>query len=158
MSFDSTPILRRAVAQDAATIRHLVRAAYAKWVPLIGREPLPMTVDYDHAVRAHDIDLLSISGVVSGLIETMLRPDHLWPDYLWIENVAVRPDCQGRGLGRILLAHAEHKAAAAGQSEIRLLTNAAFGGNVALYERFGYRVDRREAFRDGITVYMRKLL
>jgi len=28
-------------AQDAAAIRGLVRAAYAKWVPVIGRERCP---------------------------------------------------------------------------------------------------------------------
>ena len=31
--------LRQAVAADAPAIRDLTRAAYAKWVPLIGREP-----------------------------------------------------------------------------------------------------------------------
>lgn len=41
--------LRRATAADAANVRALARAAYAKWVPLIGREPIPMTADYDRA-------------------------------------------------------------------------------------------------------------
>ena len=31
--------LRQATAADAAAIRGLTRAAYAKWVALIGREP-----------------------------------------------------------------------------------------------------------------------
>jgi len=31
--------LRRAIPADAAAIRELTRAAYAKWVPVIGREP-----------------------------------------------------------------------------------------------------------------------
>jgi hypothetical protein len=34
--------LRRAIAADAAAIRELTRQAYAKWVPIIGREPLPI--------------------------------------------------------------------------------------------------------------------
>ena len=33
--------IRPAVLKDAAGIRALTRAAYAKWVALIGREPLP---------------------------------------------------------------------------------------------------------------------
>ena len=42
---DETPALRRAVADDAAAVRVLTREAYAKWVPVIGREPLPMRAD-----------------------------------------------------------------------------------------------------------------
>ena len=101
--------------EDAARIRDLTRAAYAKWVALIGREPLPMQADYDRAVREHAIDLLTVDGALAGLIETIVRPDHLW-----IENVAVAPDRQGRGYGRLLLAHAETRAAEAGRGEVRL--------------------------------------
>jgi hypothetical protein len=50
--------LRRAVSTDAPALRDLSRTAYAKWVPLIGREPKPMTADYDRAVTEHIIDLV----------------------------------------------------------------------------------------------------
>jgi GNAT superfamily N-acetyltransferase len=112
-----------------------------------------MKADYERAVLAHQIDILSIDGRMVGLIETMLRSDHLW-----IENIAVRPDSQGKGLGRQLMLHAERKAVAAGHAEIRLLTSAAFEANVALYTRLGYLVDRREPFMGGTTVYMSKQL
>jgi hypothetical protein len=36
-------ILRRAALSDVYAVRELSKAAYAKWVPLIGREPMPMT-------------------------------------------------------------------------------------------------------------------
>ena len=45
--------ITRARPEDAPAIRDLTRAAYAKWVPVIGREPKPMGADYDLAVRAH---------------------------------------------------------------------------------------------------------
>ncbi|WP_246205657.1 GNAT family N-acetyltransferase [Microvirga arsenatis] len=134
-------------------IRDVVRAAYARWVPVIGREPRPMAVDYDQAVREHWIDVISIGPRIVGLIQMMLREDHLW-----IENVAVRPEDQGRGLGRQLLAHAERRAIEAGCTETRLLTNAAFEANVALYERTGYVIVKREPFMGGTTVYMSKSL
>ncbi len=88
-----------------------------------------------------------------GLIETMLRDDHLW-----IENLAVRPQDQGNGFGRRLLAHAERKAIEAGRAEMRLLTNAEFKTNVALYEKSGYRVVRREPFMGGTAIHMSKPL
>jgi ribosomal protein S18 acetylase RimI-like enzyme len=141
--------IRPAILADAARIRDLTRAAYAKWVALIGREPLPMQAAYERAVVEHTIDLLIVDGALAGLVETILRPDHLW-----IENVAVAPEQQGRGFGRLLLAHAERRAIQAGRPEIRLLTNQAFAANLELYARRGYIVNRTEPFRGGTTVHM----
>jgi GNAT superfamily N-acetyltransferase len=143
--------IRPAVLEDAAAIRDLTRAAYAKWVALIGREPLPMQADYRRAVAEHAIDLLIDGGALVGLIETILRPDHLW-----IENVAVAPERQGRGYGRLLLAHAEKRAAEAERFEIRLLTNQAFAANLALYAKLAYTIERTEPFRGGTTVHLSK--
>ena len=137
--------------EDAARIRDLTRAAYAKWIAAIGREPLPMQADYQRAVVEHTIDLLTVSGALAGLIETILRPDHLW-----IENVAVAPEWQGRGYGRLLLNHAERRAIQAGRPEIRLLTNQAFAANLELYAKLGYVIDRTEPFRGGTVVHMSK--
>lgn len=110
--------LRRAVAADAAAVRALVRDAYAKWVPVIGREPKPMTANYDTAVRLNRVDLAHVEGDLAGLIETIDRSDHLL-----IENVAVAPQRHGQGFGRALMAHAETVARAAGYREVRLYTN-----------------------------------
>lgn len=150
---DGEPLqgLRRAVPADAPAIRALTRLAYAKWVPVAGREPLPMRADYDAAVRDHRIDLLYRDGALAALIETVAEADHLL-----IENVAVSPDFQGRGLGRILMAHAERLAVAAGYVEVRLYTNKLFSANVALYQRLGYRIDREEALNGGTAVHMSK--
>jgi ribosomal protein S18 acetylase RimI-like enzyme len=145
--------LRRGVAADAAAIRELTRQAYAKWTPIIGREPLPMTADYAQAVLRHRFDLLFAGGTLAALIETVARADHLL-----IENVAVAPPFQRRGFGRRLLTHAEQVAAASGLREIRLYTNPRFAGNVALYAKLGYRVDREEEFRGGVVVHMSKPL
>jgi hypothetical protein len=60
--------LRRATAADVPSIRALARSAYAKWVPLIGREPLPMTADYDRAVADHIIDVWDEGGQLLALI------------------------------------------------------------------------------------------
>lgn len=149
----SEPSLRPATHDDVAAIRALVRTAYAKWVPLIGREPMPMTVDYSHAIAEHDFDLLVDGETIVGVLETEHQPDHLW-----IENVCVHPDRQHQGLGRRLLKWAERRAEVAGTSEIRLVTNEAFAANIALYKRVGYKVDRTEPFKGGTAVYMSKSL
>lgn len=143
--------LRRAVASDAPAICALTREAYAKWVPLIGREPKPMTADYAEAVRRHRIDLLYLDGVLAALIETIAEADHLL-----IENVAVSPAFQGRGLGRKLMARAEQIAASSGFGEIRLYTNKLFTQNIELYRKLGYRIDREEMLTIGVAVHMSK--
>ena len=142
---------RRAVEGDAPAILDLTRTAYAKWVPVIGREPLPMTADYREAVRRHQIDLVVVGDLPVALIE--MRPE---ADHLLVVNVAVSPCLQKRGLGRRLLAHAESVAASLGLRAVRLYTNARFAENLLLYEKVGYRVDRTEEFRGGLTVHMSK--
>ena len=138
-------------AGDAALIRDFVRAAYAKWVPVMGREPLPMTADYDAALITHDFRLGFVAGELACLIETMAHPDHLW-----IENIAVRPDLQGRGLGRQMLDLTMAEARARGVPQVRLLTNAALTSNVRLYQTYGFGIDLTEPFRGGFTVRMSK--
>jgi GNAT superfamily N-acetyltransferase len=146
--------LRRATTADVATIRDLTRAAYAKWVPLLGRESRPMTADYEAAVRNHLIDLLRMDGEAAALIEMAPSVDHLL-----IVNIAVAPEHQGRGFGRVLMAHAEDVARSLNLSEMRLYTNALFARNIRLYSRLGYRVDRKEEHAQfGVTVYMSKRL
>ena len=143
--------IRRAGLDDVAAVRDLTRAAYAKWVPVIGREPKPMAADYERAVRAHLIELMYVGGELVALIEMIPEADHLL-----IENIAVAPAAQGRGYGPALVAHAEILAGELGFSEVRLYTNPRFAGNVALYARLGYRVDREEVFLAGTVVHMSK--
>ena len=135
-------------------MRELSRLAYAKWVPLIGREPFPMTADYEKAVIAHMIDLHEEDGALVALIETLAMEDHLL-----IENIAVDPGHQGKGLGDALLIHAESLAGKLSFAETRLYTNEAFVSNIAFYERRGYSIFSREPVpAGGHLVRMRKSL
>ncbi len=146
--------LRRAGPGDAARVRDLTRSAYAKWVPLIGREPFPMTADYDRAVREHLIDLHEENGELRALVEMIRHADHFL-----VENLAVRPDCHGSGLGGALLRHAESVARAFEYAKIHLDTNAAFASNIALYGRRGFTECARESIGvGGELVRMKKAL
>ena len=144
--------VRRAGTTDVLAIRELSRAAYAKWVPLIGREPWPMTADYGRAVAEHVIDLLEVNGELVALIELIPQSDHLL-----IENVAVQPDQQGKGLGERMLSHAEDFARSMHYNEVRLYTNAAFAANIAFYSRRGYEEYERGTMVPGtVAVFMKK--
>jgi len=148
---DQAVTLRIATPADAEAIGALTREAYAKWVPLIGREPLPMTVDYAQAVEIHRFDLLYVGETLAALIETV--PDG---DWLLIENVAVHPVFQGRGHGVRLMKLAEDLAATAGLDGTRLYTNQRFTENISLYVSLGYRLDSEEVSPVGVRVNMSK--
>jgi ribosomal protein S18 acetylase RimI-like enzyme len=142
--------LRRSVPEDAAAVRALVRAAYAKWVPVVGREPKPMTADYEAAIRDHQVDLLCQDGQIIALIE--LVPE---PGCLLIENVAVSPGHAGNGHGRFLMGHALDVARSLGRGRVRLYTNKLMAENIALYRRLGYAIDSERTTPDGRqTVHM----
>ncbi|WP_040511481.1 GNAT family N-acetyltransferase [Gordonia soli] len=126
--------IRPAGVGDVEDIERIVTAAYEGYVDRIGRAPAPMTVDYAALVATtDDVAVAVVADTVVGVLVTEARGDHLW-----IDNVAVAPGSQGRGIGRELLSRADTRARALGFAETRLHTNAAMTENVSLYPRLGY--------------------
>ncbi len=149
----TSPELRRATDADARAIHDLVHAAYASYIPRLGRKPAPMLTDQATATRTHEVWVLVDGQRIVGVIELIPRDDHLW-----IDNVAIDPERQGRGLGRRLLRHAEDRAQALEVAEIRLVTNERFLTNIAMYERIGYIETQREPAGGTNVVHFRKPL
>ncbi len=150
--------LRRGAPADADAIRALVEAAYTKWIPVIGRLPIPMRADYAQALRDHRFDLLVAGPDLAGLIETRTEADHLL-----VVNVAVHPAFQGRGFGSRLMGRADAVAGEAGLTRLRLYTNKKYTANLRRYGALGYRVEREELYDgpgrtrdDDVTVHMVK--
>jgi N-acetylglutamate synthase-like GNAT family acetyltransferase len=147
------PRLGRADDGDAGPIRDLVTAAYEHYIPLIGRKPMTMLTDYAVAVREHDVWVLEAAGTIVGVLELVPRNDHLW-----LENVAISPNWQGRGFGRRLLEHAESEARRARLPEVRLLTNERWVDDIAWYTSVGYRKTHRQPHLGTDLVYFTKPL
>ena len=145
--------LRTALPHEGAALRELARAAYARWVPVLGREPRPMMADYEAAVATFRFDVIEMDGRLVASLQSEPRDGHYW-----VESVAVAPELQGQGIGQRLLAHAEVLAREAGLSEIRLLTNGKMTDNRRLYAKVGYVEDLEEPFGDGTVVYLSKRL
>jgi ribosomal protein S18 acetylase RimI-like enzyme len=136
---EQTPQIRPAAAADVSAVRELVRDAYAVYVARIGREPAPMRSDYDALVREGSVTVALDEGSIVGVL--VLRPVR---DSLLLENVAVAPREQRRGIGRALIGFAEERARELGFTKISLYTNARMTENVALYRKLGYvEVGRR---------------
>jgi ribosomal protein S18 acetylase RimI-like enzyme len=145
--------IRPAEPGDAAVVRDLVRMAYSKYVERIGKEPAPMLEDYDALIRAGEVWVLAEGGEVLGVL--VMRPAE---DHLFVDNVAVGPGHQGRGLGRELLAFAEERAEREGLPEVRLYTNEKMHENLAVYAKLGFEESGRGLDGGYRRVFMRKRL
>lgn len=143
--------IRLAGPGDVDALRAIAAAAYRKYIPRIGRAPAPVTADYAAAVRSGQAWAAIENGEVVGFVVLIGRPG-----FLLLDNVAVLPAAQNRGVGTRLLGRAEEHARSLGVDEIRLYTNEAMTENLAYYARHGY-VETHRADQDGFRrVFFRK--
>jgi GNAT superfamily N-acetyltransferase len=146
-------MVRRAGPGDVDELRAIAAAAYQKYVGRIGRAPAPVTANYAQAVRDGQAWAAVEDGQIVGFAIVIAQPG-----YLLLDNVAVLPAAQGRGIGVRLLVLAEEQARGLGLGEIRLYTNEAMTENLAYYPRHGYAETHR-AEQDGFNrVFFRKLI
>jgi ribosomal protein S18 acetylase RimI-like enzyme len=151
VSAPAPPHIRAARADEAGRIGEIARAAYTKYVPRIGREPAPMVADFAAEIAAGRVVVIAVGDAIAGYMIA-------WPqaDGYFIDNIAIDPAGQGRGLGRQLMDHAEREARRHGLAAIRLYTNAAMTENLSLYRQLGF-VETHRAIEQGFNrVFMRR--
>jgi ribosomal protein S18 acetylase RimI-like enzyme len=144
---------RAATGDDVAALTGLVDAAYGHYVARIGGLPGPMTADYRQVISDCAVTVAEQHGSVVGLIVLAVTSDGFL-----VENVAVHPSHQGKGLGRALLDFAESEARRAGFDSIYLYTHEKMTENLTLYKRFGYVEFDRRAESGFSRVFLRKQL
>jgi len=144
---------RRARPEDAQALRELVRAAYAVYVPRLGREPAPMLDDYAARIGAGQAWILEQDGAALG---ALILEDE--PGGLLLYNIAVAPASQGQGIGKRLIAFTEAEARRRGYALLRLYTNEKMVENVAMYPRLGFVETRRGDEAGHRRVYFEKRL
>ncbi|MGI8690022.1 MAG: GNAT family N-acetyltransferase [Thermomicrobiales bacterium] len=145
--------IRLARVEDREAIVACVNAAYVKYIERMEKKPAPMLADYAALIAEGAVYVISADDGVHGIVVLLPRTD-----YLFLENVAVYPREQGRGLGHALMGFVERQARAANLCEIRLYTHERMTENLAYYHKLGYEeVERR--VEDGYSrVFMRKML
>ena len=127
-------MIRRARPEDRAAVEAIVHAAYAMYVDRIGKPPGPMLDDYARLIADDTVSMLEDGDrTMAAIIVLVPQSDHLL-----LDNIAVRPDCQGHGLGRQLIAFAEDEARRLGYAELRLYTHEKMTGNITLYGGLGF--------------------
>ncbi len=138
--------LRRAREGDADALAACIDAAYSIYADRITDLPA-VSEGVEDAIRDHRVWIIEAdSEIVGGIV---LVPHD---DFLMLENIAVRPEAAGSGLGRALIERAEQDCMELGLNEIRLSTHIGMPENVAIYERLGWR----ETDRSDNKVFMSK--
>jgi ribosomal protein S18 acetylase RimI-like enzyme len=145
------PVIRGAVAADVPAIERIVHDAYVKYVARIGKRPGPMLDDYVARVAAGEVSVCADGDAIAGIL--VLEPA---ADHLLLDNIAVAPAWQGRGVGRILLDFADAEARRAGYAELRLYTHVLMHENIALYTKLGWQESGRGEQAGFQRVFMRK--
>ena len=145
--------IKPAQPSDARQIAACVTAAYQHYIERMGKKPGPMLDDYASMIANHGVWVIREQDVVVGSLVLMKKDG-----WLLLDNVAVHPSYQGRGLGKRLCAFAETQAVASGFSEIRLYTHEVMVENVAIYQKMGYVEFERRHELGYARIYMRKQL
>lgn len=146
-------MIRPAVSGEAAVLRDVVDAAYGPYVARIGKPPGPMLDDYARRIADGQAWVLVDLGRIVGVLVLEEQADAFL-----LDNIAVRPECQGGGHGRALMAFAEAEARRRGWCEIRLYTHALMTESQALYRRLGFVETGRVTEKGFDRVYMAKAL
>jgi GNAT superfamily N-acetyltransferase len=147
-------MIRPATVADRAAVEAIVHEAYSIYIDRIGKPPGPMLDDYAALIAAGAVNVLETpSGEVAAIIVLLPRPDHVL-----LDNIAVRRNQQGTGLGRKLIGFAEAETRRLGHPELRLYTHEKMVENIALYTRLGF-VETGRGHADGYDrVFMTKHL
>jgi GNAT superfamily N-acetyltransferase len=144
--------IRPALPAERAAIEAIVDAAYSVYLDWIGKPPRPMLDDYAALIDAGAVSVLEDTDhIIAGIIVLIRKADHLL-----LDNIAVRPERQGRGFGRALIAFAESEARRLGYRQLHLYTHQKMTANLVLYARFGFEETGRGRQAGYDRVFMRK--
>lgn len=147
-------MIRPAVASDVSEITECAAQAYARYVPLIGREPAPMIADFASQIAAGDVYVATDEQqVIQGFIVFYAEDGHVL-----LENVAVFPHAAGRGVGKALIGFCENATRQRGLHAVHLYTNEKMTDNLTIYPRLGYVEAGRRTEEGFNRIYFKKSL
>ncbi len=145
--------IRLANSGDLISIKSIAEAAYAKYTVRIGRKPAPMVADFQKLIKQRYMYVFIYNGEVAGFVVFYPSGDHMH-----LENIAISPELQGKGIGLQLIEFVEQQSRAQDFQAVELYTNEKMTENLNWYPSIGYQEkDRHE--EDGFSrVYFRKIL
>jgi GNAT superfamily N-acetyltransferase len=153
MYSNPAPIFRLAIAADAAEAADVVKSAFSPYIVRMGRPPAPMLLDFPAIIAAGQVWLAELDQRLVGVLV-----QYETEQGFYIDTVAVIPELQGSGVGRVLLEFAEDEALRRGYTSLYLCTNVKMTENQVLYPKIGY-VDYERKYDQGYDrIFYRKEL
>ena len=138
--------IRAASKLDVAAVVACANMAFATELEGADRAGPEFDAQLEAQILAGAITVFRRQGKVLGYISLCSTADHLF-----VDSLAVHPDCHGQGVGSLLLLFAEHEAARRGLGSVRLFTTETMAGNQGFYERRGY-LETDRSNDDGLPV------
>ena len=145
--------LMKAELSDMEAILQLQYTAYQSEAELVGDYTIqPLTQTIDEITNEFNKGVI-LKAVINGTIIGSVRA-YADDDTVYVGKLIVRPDHQGKGIGKRLLAAIESKIH---RKRFELFTSSKNERNLGLYEKSGYKRCREETSEAGIIfVYMEK--
>jgi len=130
-------IIRLADFSDATDIADLLKDSFSEYKDLYTKRAFTETVLGVYKIKERIYNkrtwIILVDGVIKGTMS--LIPAH---DTLYIKSVAVAPTARRRGLGKLMLEHAEHEAKRMRLRYLELTTTHFLSAALRLYENFGF--------------------
>ncbi|MFE6052611.1 GNAT family N-acetyltransferase [Kitasatospora sp. NPDC056446] len=143
--------IRPAAAPDSEALAEIAQEAYGKYLGLVDEPPAPLLLDYREVAGSGRCHVAVSADGTLGMV-TVETGD----PYLVLRNLAVRPSCQGQGIGKRLVALVEDMARSAGLRGVRLWTRVEMVDNIAFYQGLDYVVTHTEQDEHSHRVFLRK--
>lgn len=154
-------IIRDARPDDAAALWALQQAAYGPLEPRLPSRPTALGESEEYLrQRLERVPVQAVVVHVEGVLVAAGRIEGVAP-HGELKRISVHPSHQSLGLGRKLVHALEAHARSLGFLCLRAGARRRLPGNVAFYERLGYRIVAVEPYPAGIdddTVWLEKLL
>jgi GNAT superfamily N-acetyltransferase len=145
--------IRKATEPDHAAVRACVEAAYTPYIEAIGVVPGPLGDDYAKRIADGCVWVAAAGGEIVGALVLVVEADHLL-----IDNYAVVPAWQNRGISRQLDRVAHREARRRGITSLRLYTHVKMTRNQAIYRSRGWVEVARRTEHGLERVYMEREL
>ena len=145
--------LQPAQVADLAFITSCAESTYSIYVERIGKKPAPMVANFAAALEAGQLEILLAENSTIGFLVSFPIDNKLF-----IENIAIHPDHQGRGYAGEIFSLLEARARSSDMSAIELYTNEKMTENLTLYPRLGFEEIDRRSEAGFNRIYFRKTL
>lgn len=145
--------MRPADPGDSRQLAVIAEEAYGTYAEKLTEPPAPLLLDYSEVAASGRTYVAVECGEILGMVTVEPSGPHMI-----LRNLAVRPSCQGKGVGTELVDLVEGLAREAGMDAVRLWTRAEMLDNISFYNKRRYSITHHEQDDQSHRVFFIKWL